>query len=199
MNVRLDDDDDYPDPSDDEFNEYEDEREAQRGTSQCDGLCIPQCSWCMVSHACPDECAGGECPYASLEKEERLRMKQQGKKGLGPLDLFEMITEKVADMRRASEAYLLSAELLDDGGVGDESASYLRGASLALQHAAGRLRDMLNAYADSNDAEMATGQEERADAGLANPQPGKREMTAEELDKEHQHHWVEHTSNESQQ
>jgi hypothetical protein len=58
--------DDYPDLSDDEFNEYDDERAALRGTSQCDGLCDPQCNWCMVAHHCPDECAGGVCPYDTL-------------------------------------------------------------------------------------------------------------------------------------
>lgn len=61
------DNDDYPDPSDDEFNEYEDERRAARGTSNCDGLCDPQCSWCLAAHACPDECEGSECPYESLD------------------------------------------------------------------------------------------------------------------------------------
>jgi hypothetical protein len=62
-------DDDYPDPSDDEFNEFEDERAALRGTSQCDGLCDPQCDWCLVSHHCPTDCAGNECPYDALTKE----------------------------------------------------------------------------------------------------------------------------------
>lgn len=64
----LDDDyDDYPDPSDDEFDEYEDERRTARGTSECDGLCDPRCDWCLVAHDCPDDCAGGECPYESLD------------------------------------------------------------------------------------------------------------------------------------
>jgi hypothetical protein len=66
--------DDYPDLSDDEFNEYDDERAALRGTSQCDGLCIPQCSWCMVAHYCPDECAGGVCPYDTLDKRRHDRV-----------------------------------------------------------------------------------------------------------------------------
>lgn len=45
---------------------YEDDRRAARGTAECDGLCDPQCSWCLVGHVCPDECAPGPCPYASL-------------------------------------------------------------------------------------------------------------------------------------
>ena len=61
----------YSDVDDDdlssyEFNEYEDERAALRGTSQCDGTCDPLCKWCSVAHHCPDECAGGPCPYDAL-------------------------------------------------------------------------------------------------------------------------------------
>lgn len=67
MTDDFDDDDNYPDPSDDEFNEAEDERATLRGTSQCDGLCDPQCDWCLVSHHCPNECAGGPCPYDLLD------------------------------------------------------------------------------------------------------------------------------------
>lgn len=58
---------DEADPSDDEFNEYEDERAALRGTSQCDNTCDPQCEWCLVAHSCPDECMGGPCPYGALD------------------------------------------------------------------------------------------------------------------------------------
>lgn len=43
-------DDEYPDPSDDEFNEYEDERRAKVGTSECDNTCHPQCEWCLGAH-----------------------------------------------------------------------------------------------------------------------------------------------------
>lgn len=60
---------DYEDDCDDEpdsVNEYEDERQANAGTSQCDGTCQPQCNWCLVSHRCPEECAGGLCPYESM-------------------------------------------------------------------------------------------------------------------------------------
>ncbi len=64
------DDVDNDDLSSDEFNEYEDEDEcaALRGTSQCDGLCDPQCDWCLVAHHCPDECAGKPCPYDALDE-----------------------------------------------------------------------------------------------------------------------------------
>lgn len=62
-------DDNRPDPSDDEFNEFEDERATLRGTSQCDGLCDPLCQWCSIAHDCPNDCAGNECPHVSLEKE----------------------------------------------------------------------------------------------------------------------------------
>lgn len=61
---------DDDDLSSDEFNEYEDERAALRGTSQCDGLCDPRCDWCLVAHHCPDECAGGPCPYDALVKQD---------------------------------------------------------------------------------------------------------------------------------
>jgi hypothetical protein len=63
------DEDDSPDSLDGEFDEYEDERRAARGTSECDGLCHPQCDWCLVAHSCPDDCAGGPCPcpYESLD------------------------------------------------------------------------------------------------------------------------------------
>lgn len=48
------------------------ERDAARGTSGCDGACVPQCSWCLVSHACPDQCGGGDgCPYEALARERR--------------------------------------------------------------------------------------------------------------------------------
>lgn len=58
-------DDDYDDSYDDES---DDDRRAIRGTSECDGLCDPQCAWCLVAHLCPDDCAGGECPYEALAK-----------------------------------------------------------------------------------------------------------------------------------
>jgi hypothetical protein len=61
----YDDDDDYP-VSSPSFDEFEDEQAAKRGTSECDGLCLPLCNWCSVAHMCPNECAGGVCPYAAL-------------------------------------------------------------------------------------------------------------------------------------
>ena len=61
------DEDDFFDPYGDEFDEYEDERRTARGKSECDGLCDPRCDWCLVAHSCPDECAGGPCPYESLD------------------------------------------------------------------------------------------------------------------------------------
>lgn len=61
------DDDDYGLTEADLLDEYDDEREAKRGTSECDNTCDPQCNWCLVAHACPDECAGGVCPYESLD------------------------------------------------------------------------------------------------------------------------------------
>jgi hypothetical protein len=55
---------DIHEPSDD----YEDECASLRGTSQCDGLCDPQCDWCMISHSCIElECVGGPCPYELLD------------------------------------------------------------------------------------------------------------------------------------
>lgn len=51
--------------------EIDDERRANRGTSQCDQLCDPTCDWCLVGHDCPDQCGGGDdCPYGALEREE---------------------------------------------------------------------------------------------------------------------------------
>lgn len=66
----------------DHFNEYEDERVAARGTSQCDGLCSPQCDWCLVSHSCPEACLGDPCPYESLDPS----MVGERDRGLGFLD-----------------------------------------------------------------------------------------------------------------
>jgi hypothetical protein len=63
----LDDYDGIDEGSDDDRNEYEDERAAKRGTSECDNTCDPQCNWCLVAHACPEDCAGGPCPYESLD------------------------------------------------------------------------------------------------------------------------------------
>lgn len=57
--------DSYDGPDFDDYS-YEDERRAARGTADCDGLCIPQCDWCLVGHVCPDECAPGPCPYEEL-------------------------------------------------------------------------------------------------------------------------------------
>ena len=86
----LDDADDYPDPSDDEFDEYEDERRAARGTSECDNTCDPQCSWCLVAHACPDECDGDECPYELLDPS----IKAKRSSNLGMLDAMEKTKRK---------------------------------------------------------------------------------------------------------
>lgn len=86
----FDDDDDYPRPNDDEFYEYEDERRAARGTSQCDGLCDPRCDWCLVAHSCPDECAGGQCPYESLDPS----LAQERAFELGILDAQEKTKRK---------------------------------------------------------------------------------------------------------
>lgn len=58
--------------------EYEDEQRALRGTSECDGYCDPQCSWCLVAHSCPADCADGECPYDALAKAERLQERVSG-------------------------------------------------------------------------------------------------------------------------
>ena len=60
------DDDDYPEPGDDEFNELEDERLANHGTSQCDGTSHPHCDWCLVAHDCPGAHPDGPCPYDAL-------------------------------------------------------------------------------------------------------------------------------------
>ena len=52
------------------------------GTSQCDGLCLPQCDWCLVSHSCPEDCLGGSCPYESLDPS----MVGERDRGLGHAD-----------------------------------------------------------------------------------------------------------------
>ena len=48
------DDDDDNDPDDIDgpgsFDEYEDERRAKIGTSECDNTCQPQCEWCLGAH-----------------------------------------------------------------------------------------------------------------------------------------------------
>lgn len=45
--------------------EGEMERGEARGTSECDGACVPMCRWCLLAHNCPDDCGGGDdCPYA---------------------------------------------------------------------------------------------------------------------------------------
>ena len=69
----YDEDDDYTDEDDyrERRAELDDERRANRGTSQCDQLCDPTCDWCLVGHDCPDQCGGGdECPYEALAREE---------------------------------------------------------------------------------------------------------------------------------
>jgi hypothetical protein len=69
------DDDDSVEPFDDNLewsdHESEDERRSLRGTSQCDGTCDPQCRWCLVSHECPNDCAGNVCPYESLAEQSK--------------------------------------------------------------------------------------------------------------------------------
>lgn len=52
--------------------ELDDERRAERGTSECDGACDPQCDWCLVGHECPETCGGTEvaCPYVPLRRRE---------------------------------------------------------------------------------------------------------------------------------
>jgi hypothetical protein len=73
-------DDDYDDDdldntyTDSERYDSEDERAAKRGTSECDNTCHPQCNWCLVAHACPDDCAGGVCPYEALARKQEKRM-----------------------------------------------------------------------------------------------------------------------------
>ena len=72
------DDDDWTDDEDsydeDDWREHEDEKRANRGTSQCDQLCDPTCNWCLVGHDCPDQCGGGDdCPYEVLAREEAQR------------------------------------------------------------------------------------------------------------------------------
>lgn len=57
----LDDDDLDNSYTDSERYDDEDDRDDLRGTSQCDGTCEPQCDWCLVSHSCPEDCAGGAC------------------------------------------------------------------------------------------------------------------------------------------
>lgn len=50
-----------------ERREFDEERRAAHGTSLCDGGCDPMCDWCLVAHACPDQCGGGDsCPYVGL-------------------------------------------------------------------------------------------------------------------------------------
>lgn len=65
------DDNDFDDEEDYGPDSYHDERRDKLGTSECDGTCVPQCSWCLVGHVCPDECEGGECPYDALAKGAR--------------------------------------------------------------------------------------------------------------------------------
>jgi hypothetical protein len=51
--------------------DFDDDRESRRGTSECDGTCVPQCDWCLVSHSCPTDCTdqGLECPYEGMREE----------------------------------------------------------------------------------------------------------------------------------
>lgn len=61
------------------YREQDDEARSRRGTSECDGLCDPQCNWCLVGHSCPEDCGGGEeCPYVALEAEEAARRADPG-------------------------------------------------------------------------------------------------------------------------
>lgn len=49
---------------------FDEERRATGGASECIGSCSPACVWCLVDHACPDDCGGGDaCPYVGLSKE----------------------------------------------------------------------------------------------------------------------------------
>ena len=49
----------------------DDDGDLCRGGSDCDGMCVPTCKWCVVGHVCPGQCGGGEeCPYDQLIKEE---------------------------------------------------------------------------------------------------------------------------------
>lgn len=51
--------------------EDDDDGDLRRGGSDCEGMCVPTCKWCVVGHVCPDQCGGGEeCPYDQLIKEE---------------------------------------------------------------------------------------------------------------------------------
>jgi len=64
------------------FNEYEDERRAKVGTSECDNTCDPQCEWCLGAHTETDEMVrlklairrftvdvdGGNAPNGPVEK-----------------------------------------------------------------------------------------------------------------------------------
>jgi hypothetical protein len=75
-------DDGYPDPSDDEFDEYEDERRSKVRTSECDNTCQPQCDWCLGAHTETDsmqrlklairrftvDVDGGNTPNGPVEK-----------------------------------------------------------------------------------------------------------------------------------
>jgi len=58
---------------DDEEDDYERDDEAadRRDTSECDGLCDPMCAWCLAGHYCPEDCAGGPCPYDAISAKER--------------------------------------------------------------------------------------------------------------------------------
>jgi len=60
----------YHDDWDDEFASYDDGwDDDHQGTSLCPGTCVPQCAWCRVAHSCPEDCAGGTCPYDVLARE----------------------------------------------------------------------------------------------------------------------------------
>lgn len=86
--------------------DYEDERAAARGTSQCDGLCSPQCDWCLVSHSCPDDCLGGPCPYESLDPS----MVGERDRGLGFLDAQDGTKHKRLEQGVSRRHYLRGFE-----------------------------------------------------------------------------------------
>ena len=58
---------------DDCDDDRDDDETGRRGTSECDGMCVPTCQWCVVSHTCPDDCDGDDCPYEALAAEEDAR------------------------------------------------------------------------------------------------------------------------------
>lgn len=88
----LDDDDLDNSYTDSERYDDEDDRDDLRGTSQCDGTCEPQCDWCLVSHSCPEDCAGAECPYDALTKVNAAR------------SVADLTDDEIAKLRELLEA-----------------------------------------------------------------------------------------------